>query len=143
MKAGGFRWAAGGTLFVAALALCRWWLLAHQSAIQGLSPGCYFRHLSGCYCPGCGGTRAFFALLKGQLAVSWRMNPLLLTGLAAGGGFGLSHGLERLSRGRIRLLQHFHLTPAAGCWLVAALIAFWILRNLPWWPCTLLAPGGG
>jgi len=143
IKAGSFRWAGGVVAFVAALALCRWWLLAHQASIQGLSPGCYFRRLTGWYCPGCGGTRAFFALLRGRVAVSWRMNPLLLCGLAAAGWYGLSHGLQRLSHGRIRLAQRCHMTPAAGWWLGGALLAFWILRNLPWWPCSLLAPGRG
>ncbi|MEI6653670.1 MAG: DUF2752 domain-containing protein [Verrucomicrobiota bacterium] len=125
---------------LAALGLCRWWMLEHQAYLRALSAGCYFRRLTGCYCPGCGGTRAFFALLRGELGLAWRMNLLLPAGLAAGGLFALLHGVERLSNGKFRRSRHFHMTPAAGWCLGGALVAFWLLRNLPWWPCTLLAP---
>lgn len=127
----------------AALALCRWWLLEHQAFIQSLAPGCHFQRLTGCYCPGCGGTRAFFALLHGDLGAAWRMNPLLLSGLAVGGAFALLHAVEWLGHGKIRLSNKIRMTAAAGWWLGGAVVAFWILRNLPWWPCTLLAPGRG
>ena len=140
LKAGRWRWALGLVAAVAALVLCRWWILEHQAVLQALSPGCYFRRVSGCYCPGCGGTRAFFALLKGQLCLSLRMNPLLLSGLAVGGFLALIHGAERLSKGRLHLSNRFRATPAAGWWLAGAMVAFWILRNLPGWPFTLLAP---
>jgi len=143
LKAGHLRWALGLMAAVAALVLSRWWLLEHQAFLQALSPGCYFRRMTGCYCPGCGGTRAFFALLKGQLFLSWRMNPLLLSGLAVGGFLALVHGVERLSNGRLRLSNRFRATPAAGWWLAGVILAFWLLRNLPEWPFTLLAPGGG
>jgi hypothetical protein len=33
--------------------------------------------------------------------------------------------------------------PSFVIWtLLATIIAFWILRNLPWYPFSLLAPGG-
>lgn len=140
LRVGRWRWAVGLVAAGAVLALCRWWLLEHQAFLQALSPGCYFRRMSGCYCPGCGGTRAFFALLKGQVCLSWRMNPLLLSGLAVGSLLALIHGVERLSNGRFGLSNRFRMTPAAGWWLGGVVVAFWILRNLPQWPFTLLAP---
>lgn len=143
MKPSPWRLALYLAAVIVALVLCRWWLLEHQAYLRALSPGCAFRRVTGCHCPGCGGTRAFFALLRGQLLTSLRMNPLVLSGAAAGGGWALLHGVERLSKGRLRLSRHFQMGPAAGWWLGGALVAFWILRNLPWWPCTLLAPAGG
>lgn len=140
IKAGGFRRALFLVLAVAALVLCRCWLLQHQAFIQALSPGCYLRRLSGCLCPGCGGTRAFFALLQGEWVASWRMNPLLLSGLALSGIFPLLRGVDWLSKGRLRWSSRWRMTAAMGGWLLGAVIVFGIVRNLPWWPCTLFAP---
>ncbi|MEI6674882.1 MAG: DUF2752 domain-containing protein [Verrucomicrobiota bacterium] len=140
MKTGPYRAAFYLIGSIAALALCRWWLLEHQDDLRALSVGCYFRRLTGCHCPGCGGTRAFFALLRGEVGLAWRMNPLLPAGVATGGLFALLHAMEQFSNGRVRRSPRFHMPPAAGWWLGGVLVAFWLLRNLPWWPCTLLAP---
>lgn len=115
-------------------------LLRYETAIRGLSPGCFFKHVTGLNCAGCGGTRAFFALLKGDLSLSLRMNPLLITALAGGGLFGSVAVWEALSEGRPRRFQRVRFTAATGWSLLGIALAFWILRNLPWWPFTLLAP---
>ncbi|MDO4294535.1 MAG: DUF2752 domain-containing protein [bacterium] len=39
---------------------------------------CAFRRLTGYYCPGCGGTRAFRALLHGRIRESLYYHPLVL-----------------------------------------------------------------
>ncbi len=39
---------------------------------------CPFREIFHVYCPGCGGTRAVFALIRLRLLTSFRMNPLPL-----------------------------------------------------------------
>lgn len=38
---------------------------------------CLFRSLTGLYCPGCGGTRAFWYLLHGQIGKSLYYHPLV------------------------------------------------------------------
>lgn len=48
-----------------------------ESASQGVYP-CLFHVVTGAYCPGCGGTRAFLALLQGRVIDSIRLNPLIL-----------------------------------------------------------------
>jgi len=89
-------------------------------------PRCFFHTLTGLYCPGCGSTRAFHALLHGNVAASLRWNPLFIP-LAL-------------------LLAVLLVRPQLGCRravtypLLAAVVLFWILRNLPWYPFTLLAP---
>ena len=45
-----------------------------------LAPGCIMSRLLHLYCPGCGGTRAVAALLRGDLLTSLRANPLVLWG---------------------------------------------------------------
>lgn len=39
---------------------------------------CYIRTKFGIYCPGCGGTRAFTALLHGDIIKSLKYNPITL-----------------------------------------------------------------
>ena len=53
-------------------------LLLHGEAVsefvRAVSPGCLFRRWFGVSCPGCGGTRAFCALAKGDFAGVLRCN---------------------------------------------------------------------
>ena len=68
---------------------------------------CMFHLLTGWYCPGCGGTRAVYALLRGQWLRSFVLHPLVPCTAAIGGWFMVSQTIERLSRGRIRIALHF------------------------------------
>lgn len=44
---------------------------------------CSLRRLSGLPCPGCGGTRAFYHLFRGEIIESIRLNPIVFYGIAA------------------------------------------------------------
>lgn len=70
----------GGAIVVLAVAgVC---FPAELSAlVREVSPGCWFRRLTGISCPGCGGTRAAGALLRGDIAGAFRYNLLLPLGL--------------------------------------------------------------
>ena len=46
-------------------------------SITGKLP-CIFHELTGLYCPGCGGTRALKALLRGDVVLSFLYHPLVL-----------------------------------------------------------------
>ena len=98
---------------------------------------CLFRELSGWYCPGCGTTRALHALAHGDLAGVWAMNPLLPV-LAV-----LLPAVIWRGSGRRRAWAG-----SRQDWLVSARFwvgligVYWVARNLPWWPFSLLAPGG-
>lgn len=46
--------------------------------LQNNAPGCFFKSTLGIDCPGCGMTRAFFSLLKGNLMESLAYNPGLI-----------------------------------------------------------------
>lgn len=43
-----------------------------------LAPGCMMSRVTHLYCPGCGGTRAAAALLRGDVLTSLRSNPIVL-----------------------------------------------------------------
>ncbi len=47
-------------------------------SLENNAPGCFFKSTFGIDCPGCGMTRAFFALLKGDLMGSLAYNPGLI-----------------------------------------------------------------
>lgn len=90
-------------------------------------PVCLFHQVTGLNCPGCGMTRAMYALLHGDFLTALRDNAFLLLVLAAailrGLWFGLNHWRGRPTGAWL---------PVTFIWpvLFIALI-FTILRNLP------------
>ncbi|MES2923274.1 MAG: DUF2752 domain-containing protein [Verrucomicrobiota bacterium] len=101
-------------------------------------PGCLFHQLTGLNCPGCGMTRAAHATLHGRPGEAFRFNPvgMILLPLACVGV-----GIELLGWVRGRPLPFRLNVGSSGAWaIVWIVIGFWILRNLPWWPFTLLSP---
>ena len=90
-------------------------------------PACQFHRLTGLNCPGCGMTRALYALLHGNFSTALRDNALLvfaLLGLAIR-GFWFGAG-KFFGRARGEFLPVKYLWPL----LVVALV-FAVLRNLP------------
>ena len=61
------------------------WLLREfdPNAAHSPFPGCMFRALTGYFCVGCGLTRALHALVHGDLARAFSMNPLAMLLLPA------------------------------------------------------------
>lgn len=102
----------------------------------GPMPPCPFLLLSGWYCPGCGSTRALHALLHGDLVRAASMNLLLVGSLPMVPLLALdAAGVLRTSaRARLRWILD------ARGWAVVV-IAYFVLRNLPWAPFRWLAPG--
>jgi hypothetical protein len=90
-------------------------------------PVCQFHRLTGLNCPGCGGTRALYALLHGNLAAALRDNVLLVAGLA---GTGLRGGWFALNRLRGRRNGEFF-PPRWLLPLLVVMAVFGVLRNLP------------
>lgn len=101
-------------------------------------PDCYFHRFTGLNCPGCGMTRAAHATLHGRIGEAFRFNPvgMILLPLACVG-----IGIEILGWVRGQRLPFRLNVGAAGAWaIVWIVLGFWILRNIPCWPFTLLAP---
>ena len=126
-------------LTTAALAaVVGFWLLRNfdPNAAGNPFPQCMFHALTGWFCIGCGMTRALHALVHGDVTRAFSMNPLAMSMLA------ISPALVAWKLG----WQPKWMRPLIGVvsepkfWLVL-LPVYWVARNLPWFPFTLLAPG--
>ena len=101
-------------------------------------PRCLLHRWTGFDCPGCGMTRALHAALHGRWGAALRFNPLgmlVLPVVLAGLGLELAGWL----RGR-PLPVRFTLGARGALWILAGVLGYWILRNLPLWPFPLPAP---
>jgi len=100
----------------------------------GHYPTCPFLAVTGYYCPGCGSLRALHDLAHGDVAGALARNPLMV--LAAG---GLLVAFVLWARRLWRGLPRTRVAPAALLYgLLALVVAFWVLRNVPGW--TWLSP---
>jgi hypothetical protein len=104
-----------------------------------LTPACPFRALTTLDCPGCGGTRALYALTQGDVALAVDHNVLTvvalpLLALAWVAWLALRTGLRQ----RPVVLQ-----PPLAYGILVTFVVFWIARNLPWFPFTWLGSGAG
>ncbi|MEV0369526.1 DUF2752 domain-containing protein [Streptomyces sp. NPDC050636] len=94
----------------------------------GHYPVCPLLHLTGIYCPACGGLRSTHALAHGDLGTALGANALAVAGYAAFAVFWLVW-LGRSARG----LRTAGPRPRAVHWwaLAGLLLAFTAVRNLP------------
>ena len=100
-------------------------------------PQCPFSSLTGLYCPGCGSLRSLHFLLHGEIAAAVRRNPLavfLLPYLA------VSCGRQGLTFVGAMKTSEVTTSGAAERWLIAAIGAFFVLRNLPFDALDVLRP---
>ena len=102
---------------------------------NGNLPKCLFHELTGFYCPGCGGQRAFHALLNGHFltAISFNLLFVLLLPFIIYFMFVFISG-KRYSTGSFIYRSGFSLT------IAIVVVSFWILRNIPVAPFSWLAP---
>lgn len=101
-------------------------------------PGCTFNRMTGLHCPGCGATRCVHALLHLDFEQALAWNPLFAVTLPFL-LFGLTRFFMQLWTGKR--------PPPSRWWprwgtraLLAVIIAFWILRNIPCEPFSSWAP---
>ena len=93
----------------------------------GFYPVCLFHRFTGLNCPGCGMTRALYALLHGDLLTALRDNALLVLGIPAVLARGLWLAAQK-SRGR----PTPNFLPDKYLWVLLFIaLTFTILRNLP------------
>ena len=105
---------------------------------QIIFPRCIFNSLSGYYCPGCGSQRAIHNLLHLNIAGVVQNNVLFLPAVLAIFYHYLHPFLNRKYNWRLPNIFYLKNTP----WVFLGIVLlFWVLRNLPFYPFLVLAPG--
>ena len=100
-------------------------------------PACLFYRATGYHCPGCGSQRAVHQLLHGELRQAASHNLLLVLALP----LLLYTGVASLANGlrREKTSLSFLSSPTFLYCTLAVVLAFWLLRNLPFDPFLSLA----
>ncbi len=124
-----------GLLVIVILAL----LYFEYSPVENiLFPKCPLYATTGIYCPGCGSQRATHALLHLDIAGVLRSNVLFLPAVVV----VLQHVFARFMRNYMQKPQYKSLldNPKAAWIVLAVVIIFFVLRNIPFAPFSYLAP---
>ncbi len=99
-------------------------------------PRCAFHDVTGLHCPGCGGFRAWHELLHGRWFNALRMNALAVI-LLPGVMIWLIFRRILVYDGG---LWRRRMAPRIVVLLAVIVLAFGVLRNIPWGPFQWLAP---
>jgi hypothetical protein len=119
-------WFAGIVLGAAALGAAAM-VFFFNPVTHAFYPVCVFHRITGLNCPGCGTTRAVYALLHGNWSTALRDNSLFVLGLAALALRGAWFAARQI-RGR----PAGEFFPVKLLWpLLFIAFVFTVLRNLP------------
>ena len=102
--------------------------------VAGHYPTCPFLALTGLYCPGCGALRVVHALGHGDLMAALASNPFAVVALGYLAVTWVLWLKRTVTGGRPRWLA----PPWVLYGVLAAILVFWVLRNVPGW--TWLSP---
>jgi hypothetical protein len=100
-------------------------------------PVCPFYKLTGLYCPGCGSLRAVHSLTHGNFLTAFGFNPLLFLWSPVL-LWMLSQQIAAELRGRTASTALTH--PIWGWLALGVIVAFTVLRNLPFAPFAWMSP---
>lgn len=104
-------------------------------ARKGGFPECPFHLLTGWFCPGCGSQRALSSLLHGNLLEAMHNNILMVLFLP----LLLYSAFLNLRYSGTRKMKLWY-DPFFVKMILVAVICFWVLRNIPHHPFSILAP---
>lgn len=107
------------------------------AAASNFYPKSPFRVLTGLYCPGCGTLRAVHQLLHGHFLAAADLNPLMILFLPYLLYAFVEYTAPVLFEQKVPRL----FIKAEWIWLgLKIILAYWVLRNLPFAPFSWLAP---
>ncbi|MFV0420396.1 MAG: DUF2752 domain-containing protein [Dysgonomonas sp.] len=107
--------------------------------MMGNNALCTFREATGLECPGCGGQRSLHYLLHGNILQALHYNLFFVIALPFLAYFYVM-AIRVYILNQKECLKSFIFSSWFGFSLLAFLILFFILRNIPFWPFTYLAP---
>jgi hypothetical protein len=127
-------WVAPTAMLVCMAGAVGYTLATHPTeANAGAAPSCLLKYTTGFTCPGCGGTRAAWFLLHGDLPAAARHHALFVFAVPFLLYMYVAWAGKRLFGWRVPQLT---LSPGVIGAFIAAWGVFFILRNLPWAPFT-------
>ena len=103
-----------------------------------LYPPCPFYYLTGLYCPGCGTSRAIYQIVHGNFLYALNLNPLMILSLPF--LFYLVMCNLNIKIGEILIFKRRVFTKKFYIMLIVVIVLYWILRNIPIYPFSILAP---
>ena len=104
-------------------------------------PKCALYSLTGLHCPGCGGLRGTHQLLQGNIAAAMSMNALAFVMLPALAVTWMVNRVRHSRHHKAGTGPPPRLLPVWTGWgILALVVAFTILRNVPYEPFLYLAP---
>lgn len=101
-------------------------------------PKCMFHTITGLHCPGCGTQRAFVAIMHGDLPAALHDNllALLLCPLLFYSLFVFVYNQFAKKKNSLKIFR----SVLFGRIIIISVIVFTVLRNIPVYPFSLLAP---
>lgn len=123
-------------LFVVGTALILVYVFVNPSEVDFL-PKCPFYFFTGLYCPGCGSQRATHQLLNFNFIGVFQQNLMFVVGLFIISYHLIITGINNFFNKNI---YNFIYHPKTPYLLLFFIIGFWVLRNIPRYPFSLLAP---
>lgn len=104
---------------------------------NSIFPRCTFNVLTSYYCPGCGSQRAIHSLLHLDVAGVVHYNFLILPAMLLIIYHYLHPVLNKIFKWKLPNIFYLKNTP----WIIlGVVVVFWIVRNIPVFPFTELAP---
>jgi hypothetical protein len=100
---------------------------------------CPFHLLTGLYCPGCGSLRGLHSILNGNFLAALHYNALMVFSLPFIVYSFIIYSYKEISG---KELKRIFVKPVFIWLLLVLVLLFWIIRNIPVYPFTVLAPGG-
>lgn len=100
-------------------------------------PKCPLYVTTGIYCPGCGSQRATHQLLQLNFIGVLQQNVLYFFGLFILGYHLTIEGLNLFLKKNVYNYLYHPKTPIV---ILVIIIVYWILRNIPYYPFSILAP---
>ncbi|PRY24564.1 uncharacterized protein DUF2752 [Pseudosporangium ferrugineum] len=127
-------WVAPAAMLVCMAGAVGYTLATHPTeANAGAAPSCLLKYTTGFICPGCGGTRAAWFLLHGDLPAAARHHALFVFAVPFLLYMYVAWAGKRLFNWKLPQLT---LSPGVIGAFIAAWGVFSVLRNLPWAPFT-------
>ena len=112
-------------------------LYLYPPEATGWWPRCPFHSVTGLNCPGCGSLRALHAMLHGRVVEAFCCNPLLVVCLPVVGTCLVVRIFGALALNRS---IEVHFPTAVNFAIAGTVLLFFVARNVPAYPFTLLSP---